>query len=275
MSKYKFTDEKRHQFASTLILEDIINYHHVYSVVLDGDDKVLEPLFTSMLAHDVIDIRNNEYIPTEKGRKHLEDFMKKFREYLDLYDLYCAVDLNAGEFAFASWFDFNNDESWNEFLSEDRWEDVRVAVCEAKGIDALEVVFMSFVASRTFDLNKEGWQYDLMYETYWNEIVEICETNIHAEQLEEQDAMLAILEMGIDVMKANRQKQRELDEEETECDEIIAEEAEQNNQDDEEEYEVIVEEVEEVYYEDDYYDPYWDDPYYVSPFWITPVVWVY
>lgn len=272
--KYKLTEKERYQYAGILILEVMINDKRYFPVLLEGNDSNLEPIFVMMMAKNLVKIDNNMYVPTEDGRKLLEMFYGRFTEYINVYDLYCAVDLAKAEFAFSSWFDFEDDDVWNTFINDDRFEDVRVAVCEYKGINPIEMVFMSYVASNTFDLQVEGWQFDIASGLIWDEILEICNTNISREQLDEQGAMEAIIEMGTKVMFEKKKKQAEIDAEIEELDEIIDNPEYEDVGEDEEEEEIVeyVTVVEDVYYEDDYYDPYWDIGY-VSPIWVAPILW--
>lgn len=275
--KYNLNQEEKHQYASILLLEVMIQDAKSFPVLLEGNDELLEPLFIMMISKNLVEINNNQYVPTQEGRKLLELFYSKFTEYINIYDLYCAVDLEKAEFAFSSWFDFEDDTVWNEFLNNDRFEDVRVAVCEFKGINPIEMVFMSFVASNTFDLSVEGWQFDITSGLIWDDILEICNTNINREQLDEQDAMEAIVEGGMAVMKEKKEKEAAIEAEIAEQDDIIDnpefEETYEEEEDDEaEEFVTYVEVVEDVYYEDSYYDPYYNDPFYVSPLWVAPLL---
>ena len=274
MKKYTITDKEKQQYAAILLLDEMINGHIYFPIIAETkNQEYLEPVFVQMLFTKLIDIKDNKYVPTEEGRKKLQFFYEKFAEYINIYDVFSTVDLEVGEFAFSSWFDIDDDGEWEKFLKEERFEDVRVAVCEFKGINPIEIVFLSYIASKDFDLTTEGWEFELLYGTIWDDIVEICNTNIHAEQLIEQDAMEAIVEQGFDVIRQQKVAQTEID---AECDALDAEIEnfdDGNFEDDYEgDYEEYVTVVEEVVYENNYYDPYYDDIYYVSPLWISPII---
>lgn len=275
MGRYTITKEEKYQYGSVLVLEEMINFKHNFPVLLEGNDKVLEPLFILMMSKDLVEIKNNHYVPTQLGRDKVVEFMTKFTEYLNIYDIFCSVDLEKAEFAFSSWYDFTDDDVWNEFLNQERFEDVRVAVCEFKGINPVEMVFMSFVASKVFDMEREGWQFDITSGLMWDDLIEICNTNISKEQLDEQNAMEAIVEGGMTVMKENKKKQAELDAEDAEMDDIIENpEYEDVEVEVEGEEEYYVEVVEDVIFEREYYDPYYDDIFYVSPLWVVPLLFI-
>ena len=69
---------------------------------------------------DYIKIEKNElYIPSTKGRDLLKQFMARYSEYLTMFDIFSAVDLEGGEFAFSSYFEFKDEQTWNEFLNNE------------------------------------------------------------------------------------------------------------------------------------------------------------
>jgi len=94
-----------------------------------------------LMSREYIDIHDGYYRAADKGREVLSRFMAKYTEFLHVFDVYCAVDLERGEFAFARYFDFDSDSSWKSYLNKEYWEDLRIAVAEFKKIDPVEVVF--------------------------------------------------------------------------------------------------------------------------------------
>ncbi len=140
------------------------------------------------MAEEMITIKDDEkYVPTQKGREYLKKFMARYSEYLTMFDIFCAVDLESGEFAFEDYNDYDDDKSFQNFLNEQRWDDLRVAVASYKGVNPIEIVFMSFISEQRFGRNESGWQFDLLLGSVWDEILEICETAIQWEQLGYQD----------------------------------------------------------------------------------------
>ncbi len=185
---YKITEEKRKQFASWFLLDKIINQKVIYPLMLRGDDSHLEDLLTYMLAHEWIDIQNDRcYVATEKGRECLRNFKRRYQDFLKNFDVYCAVDLESGEFAFEEFFEYEDEDLWNEFLEEERWEDLRIAVAVFKGIDPLEVVFMALLNEGRIDDERSGWQFDLLLGSIWDDLLEICNSALKVEQLAYED----------------------------------------------------------------------------------------
>ncbi len=192
--------------------------------------------------------------------------MARYTEYLKVFDIYCAVDLETGEFAFARYFEFEDEAQWDEFLEDDRWDDLRLAVAEFKKIDPVEIVFMSFLNEDRFGRDETGWQFDLLLGTVWDEILNICSTAIKWEDLDyedgeavvsAEDVMQDIIRQGTEIMITLLKKEEEMRREHPE---------EGEDPDDDNGGERIVEKVEFEEHPVSYYYPYYD-PFYVSPLW--------
>jgi hypothetical protein len=221
-----------------------------FNVLLSGNDVALEGIFVEMLSIGFIKIENNFYKIDTKGQEFVDNFFAKYSEFLKFYDIFCAVDLNEGTFAFKRFYDFDSDAEWDVYLNQENWQDVRLAVCEFKKIDPVEVVFMSFLNEGRF--TGDNWQFDLVSDLIWDEMLEVCNTAIPLSDLIDDDVMLDIVTKGSAIMmeilkEENKRKLEDL-----------------KNNVDENEYEEEVTYVEEEYA---YYDPYLYDPYYVSPCW--------
>ena len=152
---HTLNDDRKKQFAGVYLLDVMINTPCTFPVLLKGNDQDLEQVIEWLMMKGYIEIQDSErYIPNEKGREVLKRFMARYTEYLKVFDIYCAVDIETGEFAFARHFDFEDEAQWDEFLEDDRWDDLRLAVAEFKKIDQVEIVFMSFLNEDRFN----GWQ---------------------------------------------------------------------------------------------------------------------
>ncbi|HVW98584.1 MAG TPA: hypothetical protein VHA56_21635 [Mucilaginibacter sp.] len=243
---YLTTDDKK-TYRAIILLNEMINGTHRFQTVANGDDSVLEPLFIELMAKGYIQISGAFYDVTDSGRKVFDTFMKRYTEFLKVYDIFSFVDLDRGEFAFARYFDFDTDEAWFDFTNDERFEDLRIAVAIFKKINPAEIVFMSFINENRFDTASPGWQIDLVSDNEWNEIEEICATAIKPEELG-NDAMTDMISQGAELMI-----------------QLMEEEENQNNNGNNAyDEEVIVEET------IPYYQPYYD-PYYISPVWMLPL----
>jgi hypothetical protein len=174
--------------------------------------------------------------------------MKRYTEYLKVFDIYSFVDLEKGEFAFSKFFDFNTDDDWNKFKMDQRFDDVRITVALFKKLNPHEIVFMSFINENRFDTSSTGWQVELLSDNIWTEIDKIVESAITPQQLGSEDVILDIIDQGTSIMI-----------------DLLKKEAESkpvsvasNDGDD--------------YYEEEYvtYETYYD-PYYVPSFWLLPL----
>lgn len=224
MAEYTLSEERKKQFASIYLLDKMVNKGMKFSVLLEGYDKDLEPILEHMMAHDYVDIQNNRYQASDKGREVLRRFMTRYSDYLRHFDVYCAVDLESGEFAFDKWFEFESDEAWDRYLDEERWEDLRVAVSEYKELDPVEIVFMSFLNEGRFGDVGNGWQFDLLLGSVWDEIIEICQSALHEDDLaytdedgtpvSGSDVLEDIIEQGADMNLWVREEEERLEKEE-------------------------------------------------------------
>lgn len=276
MKKYTLTVRDRVKYMCIVLLQEIINFQTYFPTKLLGEDTYLGPYLDQMVANGTLTRQAGEYIPTELGRTELQNFYNKYYEYLKMFDIFCAVDLEAGEFAFERKNDESfSDEDWFNYLSQERFSDVRVAVADFKGIDPNEIVFMSFLTEGRFEtVDSDGhtiprWQYNLTNENdgIWNEIEDITNSAIDVDYLRADGVLEDVIKQGT----ALAMEQIRI------ADELLAQDEADLAYDEQEEEEVIyetttyVDVVEMPYYEYDYWDPYYD-PYYVSPIWLLPVL---
>ena len=89
----------------------------------------------------------------------------------------------------AAWFQSNGQGSLVQavYYLEHSWEDLRVAVADYKGMDAIEIVYMSFINEHRFGRDESGWQFDLLLGSVWDEILYICENSIQWNELGYED----------------------------------------------------------------------------------------
>lgn len=176
-------------FAGIYLLEHMQNGPKNFPLMLEREEADLEPVLEWLLTHGYVKIVDDaRYEVSNKGREALKRFDKRYREFLLGYDVFCAVDLEAGDFAFAHVDGFDNREQWEAFLAEDRWEDVRIAVAEHRGADPVEIVFMSFINEQRFGRDTTGWQFDLLLGTVWDSILDLCNQSLHVGDLGYNDA---------------------------------------------------------------------------------------
>jgi hypothetical protein len=322
--RYSLTPEQQMTYAGVLVLEQMVNHGVRYPLVLEIDHASLGPIFDHLLNGGYVQISGKDYTPTAKGADVVKGFKQRENEYLAVFDLYCAVDLKAGEFAFARYFDDDQDgwieymgkERWVEivqqarsglggatpewgdiqpivwqaFLNEDRWDDMRVAVAEFKGMNPIDIVFMSLLSAGRFDSSSPDWAETLSTGDTWKEMLDVCNTNVHADEVgfdetdesgktvtySSEDVMKEIINQGSTLMFDLLKKQTEADQSQSQALAAQAQDESMAAGDTvtETTTTTIVEETPSYYVNTvAYYDPWWD-PFYFSPIWAVPfLIW--
>lgn len=250
-----------------------------FKVVADNPgDKMLDPVFQDLFNQGYITASGIYYEVTDKGFTVLDNFMKRFREFNKLFDVFSYVNLEQGTFAFSKFFDFETDDEWKKFLTvnQSQYEDMRIAVAIFKQkMDPAELVFMSFINEKRFDTVSPGWQINLLTGAIWEEIEQICETAIKptTEGIDEE-VMVNVINSGtalaMQLLEEENRRNKERAAYEAEQERLRQEE----QQSEATESTAVTEEVVEEYIEEydvAYYDPYYD-PYYVSPIWLLPLI---
>ena len=273
---FSIGNEQRTQFEGIVVLWMMIQKEEIIEIIGDEDSEILDPVMQELYNQRLVEIKKEGllkdrqfWIVSEKGHQHLEKFMRRYTDFLKMIDIYCAVNLgdppsddpDEGPFAFERWFDFESEDAFGAYLDQERFQDLRVAVAIFKSMDPVEIVLMAFLNEGRLYC-EEGWQWKLMTDEIWEEIIEICNSNFHPEDLgydgpdgwiSGEDVISEVIEVGTKVMI-----------------ELLEEEARQQPDDDDDDDDDD-DEYAEVY--EEYYDPivyvdpigYWSpwyDPYY-------------
>ena len=266
---YTVTEEEKLRYAGVYLLWRMINDKETFPVYLEDDNQFLDALFLELLTKDYAEISDdNLYVATEAGRAVAVRFMERYTEYLKIYDVYHSVDLEVGEFAMASYFDYvDRQPAYQSFLSDERWEDLRVAVAEYKDMNPVEIVVMSSINENRFGKDSDtGWQFDLLLGSVWDAILEVCNTNLSWEDLGPEDVIQDIITQGTELtLSLLREEERRIQE--------AGPDEDEDDDDDEDEVETVyVDEIVPVV-EYDYYYTHYSNPFYCSPFWYDPWYW--
>lgn len=266
---YTVTKEKSREFAGIFLLERMVNTPRTFPLLLDGDDTHLEELLTWLMSKDYVEIKDeSRYAPTQKGREVVVRFKRRYQDFLKNFDIYCAVDLEAGEFAFEKFWDYEDETAWCNYLEEDRWEDLRVAVAAFKKLDPVEIVFMGFINEGRFRTSGVGWQFDLLLGSTWDDILEVCNTALTVDDLgyeNDEGEFISGEAVLKDVISQGAELNMELWKEEAEM-EDDEDDAYDDGRPPERPVvrEVVVEEI-----HHDVYHGYYHDPFYISPVWLA------
>jgi len=164
-SRPGLTEEQCRRMAALVLLHRVIDDPSAFhAALLESDDAVLEPLFRHMMAEDLVEVGPDDHFrPTERGRTVYGKLLQQQQSYLAHFDIFARVDLAEGAF-----FDPAHD------LPDDpRWDDLRVAVAEYKGIDPYQMVFLAMLADAQFMENPD-WKFDLaLGSNFFKEMEEI------------------------------------------------------------------------------------------------------
>ncbi|MCJ8345401.1 hypothetical protein MJH12_07665, partial [bacterium] len=230
-SRFSMIDkQQKNSFISLVILDKMIDKNKVYPALLEGDDAHLEECIDFLNENGIIDIdvESALYTPSEKGNKIYKDFLKRYENYLRIYDIFCAVDLEEGSFAFEKLLDYD-DEMFNDYVNSDNFDDLRITVCEYQKLDPWEIVFISFLIEKKFRepkdqsavLGKESWQYQAVYNETFEEIKDILNNSVHYEELayeEENGGFVEGQEVIKDIIEQGSKLNRELSLEQSKLD---------------------------------------------------------
>jgi hypothetical protein len=271
--KYILNQDTKFRFITTVLMSEIINYQTYFPVNLEDNDIFLLDYLKYMESHGLIEVNKDVYIPTEKGRTFLQSSFDKFFEFTKVFDIYCAVDLSKGEFAFSRFNEGMEDTAWKKFVDQPRFTDCRVAVAEFKKINPVEIVFLTFLNEGRFSVEVDNWQYKLTKDDVWNEIIDICNTAVSMEYLSKDGVIDNVIEQGSALMKKLLKEELDMKEAEAKRPKTVEEEYQTVTVEDvtvNVEYVPIVEFPCWDYY---YFTPYYDDIYYVSPIWSAPLFW--
>ncbi|MFK7824873.1 MAG: hypothetical protein AB8G05_11995 [Oligoflexales bacterium] len=192
-NSFFISEELKQQYAGLFLLYEMDKPLHEkpkFQVDLTDDLGILEPVFAWLLEKEYVNISSKYlYEITEKGKDILEQFKKRYELFLKEFDVFCAVDLEEGDFAFRYYHEFDSEHDWQEFLHEDRWDDLRIAVAEYKGWDFIEIIFMSFLSEGRFGKGLDGkFSHDHLFGSIWDEIHRIATTSIRMKSLAYEDS---------------------------------------------------------------------------------------
>ncbi|MBF0349734.1 MAG: hypothetical protein HQM11_01815 [SAR324 cluster bacterium] len=207
----------KQQFGSLILLDRIINEKETFHLsLMEKDDKILEPFLQTMEKEGLIEIgANGNYVVTEKGKETYQRLIQQQLSYTTHFDIYSHVDLGEGCFA----------DKETDFLDDNRWTDLRVAVAEFKGIDPYRMVFLAMLSDESFFENPE-WKFDLAMGTLFEEMESIVHNQVSLEELgyEDDDGSVSGNEVLTDIIEQgaalNQQRQEEQRQQEQEAERL-------------------------------------------------------
>lgn len=208
--RYSLTSEERIRYAGILILDYMTQKKISFPILLKGEDLNLEPILQDLRKSGFVEIFGQNFGVTEKGRKEVDEFFSGYSKFLKEFEVYQSVDLEAGEFAWSSYYDFETDEDFQDFLNQETWEDVRFAVAEYQNhkkilkwklLNPVENVFVSFMEENRFDFSESGWQTKILSGQIWDEILEIGNSMLQWQDFGSEDVIKDIINQGKQLTK--------------------------------------------------------------------------
>jgi hypothetical protein len=180
--------ERRLSLSGVVLLSDMLEGEHDYPLVLEGAQVDLEPVLEWLHNRGYVEIVDDErYVVADKGHKVFDRFTARYRDFVSTMDVYSAVDLEEGVFAYERFFDFDSDADFESYLSDTRWDDLRVAVAELKRIDPVEIVFMSFLREERVTPEGSVPGDTLLDGAHWQEIEAIVNSALCLDDLAFED----------------------------------------------------------------------------------------
>jgi len=191
--QYEISEKDKKEAAASFLLFDMWKHDITYDVLLDGEDASLQPVLELLQTKGYIELtKNHHYKVNQQGLGKARAFEARYRTLLTYFDIFAYVDLEAGEFAWAHYYDYSSTAEWQRYLAEERWEDLRVPLIEHLGGHATELIFFHFVSEHRFDRETSGWQTELAHGVFWEQVVEICESAIQPHEFHFEDEKGAV-----------------------------------------------------------------------------------
>ena len=185
---YQLSEDQKNIFTKLVILDNMNAGYFKPSLILTNNDELLEDVLSEMLADGYLKIEASGYYITSKGQQELQNFWNKLYRYRDVYKIYSAVDTGTGEIGYESYYDFSDDQSFINYISDERFEDLRIAVAVFKGINPFEMVFLEKFEEGCFDASEHNnWQLELFSEDIWSEMKDVVNSAIKPDDLSETD----------------------------------------------------------------------------------------
>ncbi len=183
-SSFVIHTDTRLYYAGFFVLKEILEKRLIFSFHLDDDEAPLEPILHWLEEHNYLRLNaHSEYEVTRQGRSYVRSFLHRYQSFQEKFKIFCGVDLKARDFALRYYPSIGEGMEWDAFLNEERWEDLRVAIAEYEGLDSIELIFMGFVHENRFGRNADGWDYDALMGSIWDEIQSICNTAVRFKNL--------------------------------------------------------------------------------------------
>lgn len=200
--------DRRIQYAGLYLISRIDEPGTDANAFIARAEELFSPILEWLVTRGYVEIDENGQLDvTSTGRDVKTSFVDRHRRYLVDYDVFSAVDLGEGEFAFARYHDFPDAHGWQAYLNQDRFEDLRVAVAEYESVDPIDMIYQTAIDDGSFGPDRTGaWDFDRLLGKVWDDIAHIYNTALKVDDLgyEADDGPISGREVIEDVVSQGR-----------------------------------------------------------------------
>lgn len=180
---YKLTPEQENIFAATFVLVQMDALGMKFDARPVGADRNLRQTLELLSSKNLIEERDGSLAINEAGKAKVEEYKQRFSSTLTYIDIFGYVDLQTGTFAFEKFGSFESKEAWHEYLADERWSDLRIAMVDHLDGHAPEFVFSQMTLEGAFSTDEANWQLNLTRGRWWRELKDICDEAYEVEEL--------------------------------------------------------------------------------------------
>lgn len=281
--RYVMDQARRELWQDVYVIRRMVNDPLNIGVLFEDPYNWLQDIVGRLYQKDWVQLKGDHFAAASSGRGKLEVFFGRFHEYLKMFDGFSSVNYQSGEFAIARYLDMD-DATYQTYINANDvygWKDFRVAVAERKGLDPLEIVFMSLLAADEFDNHPNGWQFAVASGEMWDRVARLCNNTIHLDQMGDPESGLSpeddcdnLIQAGSELFIQLMQRQAQQNALRAAQAQAAAKTEQVETEPPDEEtktrtYRTVryVRSIEPVYQPPTYYVAYTTDPLYLSPVW--------
>lgn len=168
-----------------------------YSIISDESSMKSLPVKKKPKKLKPIKLKEN-YFPyevTTRGILTLKNFEKEYKDSTHVYDYFKRIDM--------LWIDYGK-----YINSSDRFQDLRIALCELRGINPKDIIFLDILNENKF---KDGWKFYLGSGQIWSDIDSILKNSPHFPKNIDKETMDKILNKACENFGIKRKKRKRYD----------------------------------------------------------------
>lgn len=207
------TEAIRLQYAGLYLLRLLRADKQDAAQLIKEGEVLLEPVLEWLVQQNYASVNSaGELKVSAQGAAVAASFEKRYQQFIQKYDVFCAVDLEEGTFAFEAYDEFSDRDDWDEYLDRECFDDLRVAIAQFEGIDPVEIIVMSFIQEGRFGYTEDGWNEDLLLGSVWEEVADACADAVQLDELafEGDDGPVTAEVVAADVLEQGQEVMRGL-----------------------------------------------------------------